>query len=70
MDHIKNEDLNYRPMVCKATVVQDELDNQRADNMVAPPREHYELAQSLNPQNADRLTELRARLVEQQILHV
>lgn len=33
MDHIKNEDLNYRPMVCKATVVQDELDNQRTDNI-------------------------------------
>jgi hypothetical protein len=57
-------------MVCKAAIVQDELDNQRADNMIAPKREHYELSKSLNCQNTDRLTELRARLVEQQMIHV
>jgi hypothetical protein len=38
--------------------------------MIAPKREHFELSKSLNPMNTDRLTELRARLVEQQMIHV
>jgi len=65
MDYIKKEDLDYRPNVCKAAVVFDEMDNQQADNVMPIHREHYELAQSLHPKNTDRLTELRARLVEQ-----